>query len=267
MILFIQLATGNLYRRPSLVGGPAITHYDLEAIALPIQEIHYSDAYGNPLYGWLILQDDSQHKPTLIFLHGSAGILLNYLLPIERLYNALDVNIFACEYPGTGMSPGETSLESTVDMTDAAYEYLATLEGIEETRIVFYGLSMGAYFAYQGALVHPGHAIIIDSGVTSSQDVVRQTFAIPIPETWVASQPFEVYTLVAQITDPILFLHSQNDQTLMLHDTKKLYETANAPKEYLWIDGAGHSLLLYDSAVSVVTERIAQFLDEEIGEK
>ena len=107
LVLFTSCSFNKAVR-----GGEVVDHYDITQYSLPIQEVRYSNIDGTPLYAWFIRKDNYRQLPTIIFLHGSRGNIHDYIPMIENLHRSLNVNIFAPDFPGTGASKGEMSLEN-----------------------------------------------------------------------------------------------------------------------------------------------------------
>lgn len=148
-------------------GGAVVEGYNISEIKLPIEEVHYQNLDGTTLYAWFIKKENYRHVPTIIFLHGSRGNILNYLPVIKNLYQTIGADIFACDFPGTGASKGKMSLENTYQMTIAAIDYLTNERKISQDKIVLYGASMGASLAFYGASKREHVLVIADSGATT----------------------------------------------------------------------------------------------------
>lgn len=154
-------------------GGGIVAEYNIGEINLPIEEVYYKNINGSILYAWFIKKANQDRLPTIIFLHGSRGNIFNYLPVIKNLYQTIDANILACDFPGTGASKGKMSLENSYQMTIAAIDYLTNERKIRQEKIILYGTSMGVTLAFYGASKREPVLVIVDSGVTSASDYLK----------------------------------------------------------------------------------------------
>eukprot|EP00438_Fugacium_kawagutii_P024953 Skav213210 [mRNA] locus=scaffold2826:590600:593264:- [translate_table: standard] len=87
---------------------------------------------------------DRDAKFTLLFSHGNAedlGMIIQYFREVSHI---LDVNIFAYDYTGYGMSSGEPSEDALYADIEAAFKYLRDIVGIPWSNIILYGRSIGS---------------------------------------------------------------------------------------------------------------------------
>ena len=102
---------------------------------------------GELLHAWLITTAESQHAPTLVFLHGNAGNM-GMRLPNAKLLHALTkCNILMVDYRGYGGSTGAPSEEGLGLDGEAVLDALSWEEGIDASKIVLFGRSLGGAVA------------------------------------------------------------------------------------------------------------------------
>ena len=223
LFLSLFLISGCTSNR-AIRGGALVEGYPISAIPLPIEEVHYQNLDGTNLYAWFIKQEDYHHKPTILFLHGSRGNISDYLPVIKNLYQTIEANIFACDFPGTGASQGRLSLENTYQMTLAAMDYLANRSDLRKDRFVLFGASLGASLAYYGAARRENLPVIIDSGVTSASDYLKKYTLIGLPDFLLGlfAENFNNYDLVKNLKNPKLFLHGRGDPIIDMDDVRPI---------------------------------------------
>jgi pimeloyl-ACP methyl ester carboxylesterase len=260
-LLVLIIILSSCISSKAIRGGNVVENYTISEINLPIEEVHYKNLDGSPLYAWLLKKENFRQVPTIIFLHGSLGNIFDYLPVIKNLYRTIDANIFACDFPGTGASKGEMSLENAYQMTLAAIDYLSTMPDIRHDEIVLYGASMGASLAFYGASKREHLIVIIDSGVTSASDYLKKYSFIGLPDFLIRlfGENFNNYALVKNMKNPKLFLHGKNDAIIDISCALRLYAQASEPKESQWIEG-GH-VLFRDADISVdLSKKVRAFL-------
>jgi hypothetical protein len=180
-------------------------------------------------------------KYTMLVSHGNAEDLGHMLPFLSELYS-LGFSVFAYDYQGYGLSTGEPTEKGTYDAINAAYDYLTETLKIPPKQIVLFGNSIGAAVSIDLSSREPVGGVILQSPFVSAFRVLTQ---IPL---W----PFDKYNNLKKIKNincPILIIHGRKDRVVPFWQGKKIYESANAPKEYLWIDGVGHNDIPWDSVI------------------
>lgn len=255
------LVSGCDFDTRAIRGGEIVERYNIQSLNLPIQEVYYTNQDGTQLYAWFIKNKNHNRVPTIIFLHGSRGNILDYLPVINNLYQTVDANFFVCDFPGTGASQGKMSLANTYQMTLAAIDYLATNQGIRQDRIVLYGASMGASLALYGASKRKDVLVIVDSGVTSASDYLKKYSFLSLPDFFIElfGENFNNYPLVKSMKNPKIFLHGKRDSFIDIRYAQKLYAQASGPKDCLWLNG-GHVLFGNENISRELAGKIRPFL-------
>jgi len=100
-----------------------------------------------------------------------------------------------------------------------------------------YGFSLGGAIAADLASRRPVAGLILESTFVSAFRVVT---VVPMP-----FDQFNTLSKMKNISCPVLVLHGRADRVVGFWHGEKLYENANAPKQYLWIDRAGHGDLSF----------------------
>jgi pimeloyl-ACP methyl ester carboxylesterase len=111
------------------------------------------------LYGWWVPAE--QATRTVLLLHDGDGSLSNVLDQVQALHT-LGLNVFAFDYRGFGNSlnvhPSEASTHADAD---AAWSYLTETRHLAPSRIILYGIGLGAAVAAEAAHRHPEAAALI----------------------------------------------------------------------------------------------------------
>mmetsp|Transcript_33876 Transcript_33876/g.47248 ORF Transcript_33876/g.47248 Transcript_33876/m.47248 type:complete len:342 (+) Transcript_33876:87-1112(+) len=108
-------------------------------------------------------------KSTFLISHGNAtdlGLLRNHLLELSMV---LDVNVYAYDYTGYGLSTnsGRPTVRDCLADIEAAYQHLTHVIGIEEKDVILYGQSLGTGPTLHLARKHPVRAVVLHSGIMS----------------------------------------------------------------------------------------------------
>lgn len=178
-------------------------------------------------------------KYTILISHGNGEDMGDIFPFLEELYS-LGVSVFAYDYQGYGLSTGKPSEQKTYAAINAAYGYLTETLKIPPHSIILFGNSIGAAVSVDLASRKPVGALILQSPFVTAFRVLTQ---IPI---W----PFDRYNNLKKIKNihcPILVIHGRKDYVVPFWQGKKIYDSANRPKQYLWIGGVGHNDIPWNS--------------------
>lgn len=195
-------------------------------------------------------------------------------------------NFVAIRFDPSGYAESEGSTEKDYRLTnyfsdtESIYGYLKTLSYVDQDRIGIFGHSMGAMLVVLFAAKHPeikasvsvsppynlgthyrlkgifwkgwkekGYLEKIDNGKT-----------VRIPWEFLEdAKRYNALQDVSKIKSPILFILGTKDINVLPEETRKLYEKANNPKEFLVVDGMDHYYKNFPDKLATVNEKILRF--------
>ncbi len=192
---------------------------------------------------WWLPHEDPQ-APTLLYYHGTFRNLYQNLRKIDALREA-GFAVLAVEYRGWGRStPIVPSEQTIVQDGQIAFDELRRREARPSHRVI-YGHSMGTGVAVDIAsrLKAPDDyaALILESALTSLPDVATEASWLGPLARIVSNERFASIDKIAKVQAPLLMLHGTQDKTIPIKLGEKLFAAANAPKQWLRIEGGGHS--------------------------
>lgn len=194
---------------------------------------------------WWLPHPDAQ-APTLLYFHGTFRNLYQNLPKINALRQA-GFAVLAVEYRGWGRSSVIVPSEQTI-VQDAllGFEELRRRQPVASQRIL-YGHSMGSGVAVEIAIrmKAPGDygGIILESALTSFPDVASQASWLGRLVAALNNERFASIEKIDKIQAPLLMLHGTLDTTVPIALGQKLFDAANAPKQWVSIQGGAHSNL------------------------
>ena len=200
------------------------------------------------LYAWWITAgkaQDAAPAPVLLYLHGQRWNLSGHTERIARL-RELGFDILAIDYQGFGRSTAALPSESSVVAdAHAAWKWLLPQIGPAQP-VYIYGHSLGSAIAVQLATEPSVGAraagLILDSAFTSIPDAAGQLPGLGwLPTQALMTQRFDSAARINQVTMPILFLHGSNDTVVPVKLGRALHDAAPGSRQWVVIDGAGHS--------------------------
>lgn len=205
------------------------------------------------------LENPTSHF-TLIFAHGNADDLGLAARQAKEIADALNVSIFVFEYTGYGLSTGckKASEGSVYGDVDAVWKHLVWARGIDSSRIVVVGRSIGSAAAiYLSAKRRVGGVILIAPVASAVRVALRRAgkFMPRVLDT------FRNVERVKFVDCPLLVVHGDEDDIVHRSHGETLAKRARFPVEPLWVKGAQHNNVVEDFR-SIVFERCALFLEE-----
>ena len=136
---------------------------------------------------------------TVILFHGNAEDL-GPLMPLYSTFRLQGYNVASFDYRGYGLSEGEATEGNVYKDTAAFLDFLKTTQGIDESRVVLMGRSLGGGAAVDLARKRAVAGLIVESSFTSIYSLV-----LPIP--FVPGDKFRNAVKISSVEAPILFIH------------------------------------------------------------
>lgn len=198
------------------------------------QIIKLSTEDGGKISG-IYLPNNASARYTILYSHGNAEDI-GQLVPMLEEIREMGFNVFAYDYRGYGTSAGTPSEQHVYRDGDAAYTYLVNNLHIPADQIIAMGRSLGGAVAIDLAQKRPLGGLIIESSFVSAYRLMTRVTLFPFDK-------FNNLPKLKQIHCPVLVVHGRSDEVVPFWHGERLYQEANAPKRFYWVDGAGHNNL------------------------
>ncbi|XP_053730978.1 lysophosphatidylserine lipase ABHD12-like [Synchiropus splendidus] len=184
----------------------------------------------------------SNGNPVFIYLHGNTGSrAAAHRVGVAKLLSEHGYHVLVPDYRGFGDSTGEPT-ESGLT-TDALYLYNWVKARCGSSRVYVWGHSLGTGVSTNAAvkLLEQGvtfDGLILESAFCTVRQVLREHvfswfyWKIPghgilFPEPWANNKlVFPTEENLKKMKNPILFLHSEDDNVVPIWIVKELYEVA-----------------------------------------
>ena len=211
--------------------------YAAEQRVLKPEEHTFKTPDGVTLHAWFLRAEPA--VGTILFFHGNAGNLSQRGEILRRLWSA-GFNVFIFDYRGYGKSEGSPTEAGVYLDGLAAAGYLSTLSGIDSSKILYYGSSLGGAVAIDVATHRQPAGLILVSTFSSARDVARAVYPF-LPISLLLHSRFDSESKIRTMRCPVLAFHGSDDTVIPINLGKKLFEAAPQPKEFHEVQGAGHN--------------------------
>ena len=228
---------------------------------LPVgaQDVWLTTADGIRLHGWFFQTEKTPARAAVIYFHGNGGNITNVDWVGERLAER-GVDVLLLDYRGYGRSEGQIDGELGLYMDgDAAYDFITNTRGIDASKIVLYGQSLGTAVAADLASRRKCGAVIMESGFSSASELASNVFPwVPSRLHFLTKNRFESGVKLSQARCPLLITHGDPDEVIPTEQSRMLFDAAREPKKLLIYQGAGHNVFgsLGDRYLDVVVDFI-----------
>ena len=196
-----------------------------------------------------------QGRPYIIVLHGNAGNIegraYRFKFLVDQGYSVLLVS-----YRGYGDNLGQPTESHLIADSTLALEWLFKQEGVHPEEVVLFGESLGSGVAIALATQYPVKGLILDGAYSSITEIGQSDFPF-LPVRWLLKDTWDSQSRIKKVQAPILFIHSKKDSIVPFRFGQKLFQAANEPKRYVWLEHSGHDDTL---EVKSVRKSIFDFL-------
>jgi len=210
-------------------------------LGLPFENVTITTQDHVKLHGWLIKAPLA--SSTLVFFHGNAGNIGGRLGKID-LFHHMGLNVLIIDYRGYGNSEGFPTEQGIYKDAAATFDYLLQRDDMKGQNIISYGASLGGAVAIDLATKRPVSCVIVDSSFSSAVDMAKRIY--PFIPSFLIKSKMNSIDKIKNISVPVLFIHSIEDQTVPFALGKKLYDAALGPKEFIKITGSHNDGHIHD---------------------
>lgn len=214
-------------------------------------------ADGARLAGWYVPSAGPSPAPVLVWFPGNAETIAG-IAPVIRQLRPDGWALLALDYRGYGASTGRAGVAAAEGDVAAVWSWLEAEPGLDTSRVVVYGRSIGSGSAFAFASRRPVAGLIVESAFTSLGAVARIHYRLFPP--WLAGGGFNNMARMDSLRCPVLVIHGERDGIIPAAMGRALAERAGERAELLIVPGADHNDV-YDMGGEEYERRIRAFLD------
>ncbi len=220
-----------------------------------LKEIALTTSDGLVIKSW-IKKPKFKGGYTILIFHGNGGHVGHRVNKFKPFIDA-GYGLLFLEYRGYANNPGKPSEKGLYNDALAAIEFLSENK-VTSNKIILYGESLGCGIAVRLSAESEFAATILEAPSTSINDIAQKHYWY-LPAKWLVLDQYNIVDIVNNVKSPLLVIHGEKDNVIDISFGKKVFKTANQPKESLFIPEAGHNNLFeFD-----VVKKILFFLEKQ----
>ncbi|QOJ14965.1 MAG: alpha/beta hydrolase [Planctomycetia bacterium] len=171
--------------------------------------------------------------PAMLFFHGNLDVIADRW-NVAQLYANAGISALLMEYRGYGRSTGRPTQDTLTADAVACRAWLCNRAEVDDSRLIYHGLSIGGAVAAQLADRHPPAALILESSFTSMVDI---TVRFGLVGTF-CRHPFRTDNVISRRLCPLLLTHGRRDPLVPISHARRLQSLAGGAR--LVVREAGH---------------------------
>lgn len=248
LLVYLGLLALIYFMQDALVFQPAL---DQEfratpaSIGVPFEPLTLTTADKETLDGWhLPTKPGRPTRGIVILFHGNAGNI-SHRLDYLRLFHDLGFASLIIDYRGYGRSSGKASEEGSYLDADAAWRHATETLAYPAERIVLFGESLGGGVATHLASARKPGALVLASTFTSVPDLGAEIYPW-LPIRLLARIRYDSRERLANISSPVLVIHSRQDDIIPFAHGERLFAAAKSTKQFLEIAGSHNEGFVFD---------------------
>jgi uncharacterized protein len=212
------------------------------ALKLAFDELELATEDGERLHAWWIPAQAAGKRLAsfghLIYCHGNAGTIEGRI-PRAQSLAAQGFDVLLFDYRGYGRSTGTPSESGTYRDARAARAAALARQGVDGSRLFYYGESLGGAVAVELATAAPPRGLILQSTFTSVRGMARVHY--PIVPAILVLDAYPSERRLAEVKAPVLVIHGDRDTIVPIAEGHALFAAAREPKALHVVKGAGHN--------------------------
>jgi uncharacterized protein len=222
----------------------------------PYEDLTIETSDGERLNAWWVPAESP--RGAVLLLHGNAGNI-SHRIEYAQMFRRLGYSTLLLDYRGYGKSTGTPTEQGTYEDAESAWRWLTTTRRVPGRDIVLFGESLGGGVASWLAARHDARALILASTFTSAVDLGSELYPF-LPVRLVSRFRYDTLTRLRDVREPVLVVHSPQDEIIPFSHGRQLFEAAREPKAMLQLSGGHNEGLVFRREEWV--KQLAAFLDK-----
>ena len=222
---------------------------------------------GIRIHAWHI-QPAEQSKGIVYFLHGNAENVSTHVRSVLWLV-VQGYEVLALDYRGFGQSEGKPDIPEVFEDIRAGVSWIESRTQNNDLPVYLFAQSLGASLAIGYLGKYPEsketfNGLIVEAAFTRYGEIARHvasgswiTWLFQYPVDWIMPNRYDPIDTIGKLSpQPVLVIHSREDEIIPFEQGVRLYEAARPPREFLPAEGP-HIHAIRDPELR---QRILQFM-------
>jgi len=254
MLLFVAAIWAG---QRKLIYFPSAFVPDPETVGLrSAVRVAFPTSDGLTLNGWFV-SPDTNPKFSVIVFNGNAGNRA-YRAPLAHALVRAGMSVLIFDYRGYGGNPGSPTEDGLKVDARAAHSYVLSRAGVDPSRVVYFGESLGTGLATDLALEFPPAGLILRSPFPSLTAVGQHHYPW-LPVRWMLRDRYDTLERIQHLRAPLLVIAGDLDSIVPISLSRQLFEAAPEPKRWLSLPGADHNDAVLSAGPPLI-EGVLRFL-------
>ncbi|HEY4304133.1 MAG TPA: alpha/beta hydrolase [Gemmatimonadaceae bacterium] len=206
------------------------------------RRVTYRTSDGVELFAYVVGECTSSNTLMLAF-HGNADLARWFVPWAVEVVKQTSACVMIPEYRGYDGAGGKPTYAASALDARAALDCARASLGADNSRLVYFGHSLGTAIATELARVQPPRSLILQSPFTSARAMARRMFLPGLTLFWTAISRVHFDTIVAvrALRCPVWVSHGSRDIIIPVKMGRDVYDSAAVKGEVLIVDTAGHN--------------------------
>ena len=204
-----------------------------------VEPVTFETTDGLELSGWFFAASGPSPRVTVLVFNGNAGNRA-HRAPLAAALQRQGLQVLLLDYRGYGENAGTPSENGLAADSRAARAYLAGRRDVDQSRLVYFGESLGTAVAIDLAVEHPPAALVLRSPFTSMADLGQHHYPF-LPVRLLLRDRFAAIDQIRHIRVPLLVIAGGHDRIVPTENSRRLYDAATTPKTLLVLPDADHN--------------------------
>lgn len=154
----------------------------------------------------------TRHETGILYCHGNAQNIDLFSLRVEALWKQ-GYTVLIFDYRGFGKTLGTPTEQGLYQDARAARTYLGNRAdlGMQPSRLVLYGYSLGAAICSELAVESPTPALLIEAPFASVRELIEDNADMNQPRGWYADTAYDTRGKISKHRGALFVLHGTND--------------------------------------------------------
>ena len=201
-------------------------------------EVSLAAADGVRLHGWHLPAGAAGSARPLVIYFGGNAEEVSWMLEFAQIFAGWDLALI--NYRGYGSSAGKPSEKALLRDALAIYDHFVRRSGIDSTRVVVVGRSLGSGVATYLASQRPVRGVLLIAPFDSITEVAQNFYPF-LPVRLMLGKLYDSAALAPSITAPLRMIVASRDEIIPARHSRRLFDLWGGPKEMVAIAGAGHN--------------------------